>query len=272
MRLIIFCFLLPLLLGGCILDVVDELVAIHASASGKGVSSASFDASAYRNKFSVQGGADTLIATIWLSLTARNSDQAKRIAQNVTASWNSGAETGLALTFGGSDKELISLDNIFIQIPDSASVRIDGGDTPVSVSGMNGDVTIGASGSDISVETKGRISIETDAGDISGSTGLGGEVTTNSGSIDLSVSSKDFESINITQKSDSSSRDVKLHIASGAKIQFKLSTSNGRISLKYDNLSYKTDFIHFSDGDDYNNGSGKIVSIQINDGDITVTN
>jgi hypothetical protein len=136
---------------------------------------------------------------------------------------------------------------------------------------MKGDVTIGANGSNISVDTKGRISLETAGGGISGSTGLGGEVTTSSGTIDLTISSKDFESIHITQRDDQSSDDVQLHIASGAKIQFQLSTNKGTISVKYDNISYETSFLHI-DADDYNSGSGKIVSIQVNDGDITVTN
>src|SRR2546423_11853313 len=100
MRPIFFCFFLPLAFAGCILEVVDENIEIHASASGKGVMSASFDASLYRNSFTLHGASDTLIADIGLSLMARNSDHAKRLAQNVRASWDTGAKTGLARAFG----------------------------------------------------------------------------------------------------------------------------------------------------------------------------
>src|SRR2546430_6134307 len=114
----IFSFLTLFLFEGCIVDVVDEVINVRASASGKGVVSASFDASQYRNNITISGGIDTLIADIGLSLMARNSDQAKHLAQNVRASWNPGPKTKLAITSGGSDNELISFDNISAQVPD----------------------------------------------------------------------------------------------------------------------------------------------------------
>jgi DUF4097 and DUF4098 domain-containing protein YvlB len=77
--------------------------------------------------------------------------------------------------------------------------------------------------------------------------------------------------MSITRRS-SCGDEVKLAIASGAKIHFKLSTDSGSISVHYDNVSYSTSGFHTGNGDDFETGSGKEVNVSVTDGDIIITN
>ncbi|MDP4219886.1 MAG: hypothetical protein Q8896_05565 [Bacteroidota bacterium] len=273
MRITLLTSVLLLFFSGCIVDVVDQLTDVHTSASGKGVTSVTFDASLCRQSFSVRGDTtDTLIANLVLSLMAHNQEQADRIASNVRLSWQPGSNTSLLIDFPSSDKELISIDRLNAVIPTAAEVDVNCGNTDASITEMTGDVVASSTGGDITVDTKGRISLESSGGDISGSSGLGGSITMSNAKTDLAIPSNKFETVNITSTNADNSSDVTVHIASGAKIRFQLATTNGKISVKYDNISYETGFLHIGDGDEFDLGSGKVVSIQLAHGDITITN
>jgi hypothetical protein len=272
MRRRLLYLLLALAAGGCVLDVTEEIVTINTSASGKDVTEVYIGGSNYRHRMNILGGADTLTASIALVVSCHSKEQAEHTAHNVSAYWTSGGATELRINYGKSDKELMSLDGVTAVIPSKAALWVDGPASSVSVSGMEGDVTVNGRGSltdGISVDTRGYVDIQYDEGDLTASTGLGGYVNIKSGKIELSVGSSSFESVNVN-RSDSCGEKVNIHIQSGAKIHFKLSTGNGTINVQYDGLSYKTGSSH-SDGDSYESGSGKNVEVNVTDGDIIIS-
>src|SRR5579862_9917462 len=88
-RSIPFSFFLCVLLSGCIADVTEQNTERISSASGKGLLTVFFDASVYRQAFSVTGSPkDTLIADGIFSLWSPGSSKASEFAQNVNMFWS----------------------------------------------------------------------------------------------------------------------------------------------------------------------------------------
>ena len=128
-RLVLSFFFLSIVLAGCIVDVVEQSTERWAYGSGTGVISVYFDASIYRQIFTVQGSAaDTLIADGIFSLWAPGSSTASSIAQNVSMFWSIDTlHRGELVAYAqGPEKELVSIDKMTATIPAKSTPGICG--------------------------------------------------------------------------------------------------------------------------------------------------
>ena len=254
--------------SGCITNVVEQVADRYAYASGKGVSSLSFDASIYRETFNVQGGTnDTLIGHAIFSLWAHGADQANQIAQNLNLYWTVDTlhKTELITDSPVSQKELISISTMAVTVPPQTKLTISTTTNDVNVKDMKSDLNIEGTTSNITFNTRGRVTIKTTTGATNGTTTLGGSIEATTGDMNISVPSKLFESI----YSKATTGNVSIRIAGGAGVTFHLATSTGKLSVSYDGVSQTS---YSASMDLTVNGGGKVVSVQTTTGNISIVN
>ncbi len=264
---ILFIFIFSVALSGCIVDVVEQNTERWAYANGKGLVSVYFDASIYRETFSVHGSAlDTLIADGTFSLWAPSSSKAFSIAANVNMFWSIDTLHRGELTAysQGSEKELLSINKMDATIPAKANLVVVTSTNDVSIEGMKGDINVSGNSSSVNFATAGRMTLQTSSGDITGTTGLGGSVQSTSGNINVTLPSKNFESVYATD----STGNVTLHIPSGVGVTFRLATYGGNITLAYDNVKQSS----ITAIQTTVNGGGKVVIVNTSKGNINVSN
>jgi hypothetical protein len=265
--LIVSSLCLSVMLAGCIVNVAEQNTERWAYASGKGVLSVYFDASLYRDAFSVQGSAaDTLIADGTFSLWSPGSSTASSIAQNVNLFWSIDTlhKGQLFANSQGPQKELLSIDKIGVTIPRRVGLDVITTSNDVSVQGMTGNINVAGSSSNITCDVAGRITLQTTSGKITGSTGLGGSAQSTSGDITITLSSKNFETI----LARDSTGNVNVHVPAGVGVTFFLATYGGNITLSYDKVAQSSkSALNVSV-----NGGGKVINVATATGSITVSN
>jgi hypothetical protein len=267
-RIITSSFCMLLLLSGCIVDVVEQSTERWSYASGKGLLSVYFDASIFRQTFAVHGSTvDTLIADGIFSLWSPGQSKASEFANNVNMYWSIDTlHHGQLVTYAdGPQKELLSIDKMTATVPTNAYLAVNTTSNDVSIDGMKGDINVSGTSSNITFATTGRMILQTESGNITGSSGLGGSIHTTSGDVIVSIPSKGFESVVIR---DDSTGNVNLRIAGGAGITFVLATSHGNIALNYDGIAMNS----LTAIQAIANGGGKNVFVATTHGNITVSN
>jgi len=254
------------LLAGCVVDVTEQNTERWAYAGATGVLRANFDATIYHQAFSVQGSAkDSLIADGIFSLWAPGSSTASSIAQNVNMYWSVDTfHTAQLYAYAeGADQELLSIDRMSVTIPQQVNLSVNASSSDVSIQGMGGDINVTGTSSNITFNTGGRITLQTQSGNISGTSGLGGSALSTSGNITITVP-RNFESVSVTD----STGNVSLHIGGGVGVTFQLATGHGNISLNYDGVTMNSlSAIRVTA-----NGGGRVVNVATATGNINVSN
>ncbi len=258
-------------LSGCIVDVTEQSTERWAYASGKNITSTFFDASLYRDAFSVQGSAaDTLIADGTFSLWAPGSSAASSIAQDVNLFWATDQlhqaidtlEGRIFANSNGPQKELLSIDRMGVTVPARTGLNVITTSNDVDVKGMSGNTNVAGNTSNITFNVPGRITLQTVSGKITGSTGLGGSAQSGSGDINVTVTSPKF----ITVFANDTTGNVTVYLPKGVGVNFQLYTHGGNINLKYDGLLMASPSAIITSA----NGGGSIVYVATETGNVSV--
>jgi hypothetical protein len=267
-NILLFFLCLAVILSGCVVDVSEQMTERKISTSGSGVMAVYFDASNYKESFTVQGMNNGLLTADGIfSLWASGSSSAAAIAQNVNLFWTVDTlhHAQLFASATGSQKELVSIDKMSATIPANAYLTVNTTSNDVNVTGMSAGMNISGNESNINFTTGGDINLTTESGNITGSTALGGNATTTSGTVDITLTSTGFESLSVTSNG---SGNVTVRVPAGVGVSFQLYTHGGNISLNYDKISQSSITALQTNV----NGGGRNVIVKTATGNITVVN
>lgn len=261
--ILVFAALTTSLLTSCVTNVVDETVQVESVQDATGFTALKVNRSS--DNISVTGwGRDSIIAAADLSIWANNSDQAKRISEDLTFSWATGSTTAeLIVASEAPGQELAYLKQMNISAPSRFSLDLETGSGDIKATNMLGDLNLTTGSGSITADTKGKIIASTSSGDVHAVCAQGASLDLGSGSVSLDITSPTFDDVTVS----TASGDVTLRLVDSAHVTFDLSTSSGDIDINYGGTSTVTE--NGSLRIDVN-GGGKLISLETSSGNIKV--